>query len=74
MSNERRGVIHFNVTESPTAAWTGQQIVNAFPWDTAPKYMRSFEADCPIACSIPNPTQNFLFFDVPLLLKRQNNN
>jgi len=39
MSNDRRNVIHFNVTESPTAAWTGQQIVEAFPWDTAPKYL-----------------------------------
>jgi putative transposase len=39
LSNDRRRVIHFNVTESPTAAWTGQQIVEAFPWDTAPKYL-----------------------------------
>jgi len=39
MSNDRRNVIHFNVTESPTAAWTGQQIMEAFPWDTAPKYL-----------------------------------
>ena len=39
MSNDRRQIVHFNVTESPTAAWTGQQIVNAFPWDTAPKYL-----------------------------------
>jgi len=39
LSNDRRRVIHFNLTESPTAAWTGQQIVEAFPWDTAPKYM-----------------------------------
>ena len=39
LSNERRRVIHFNVTESPTAVWTGQQIVEAFPWDTAPKYL-----------------------------------
>ena len=31
LSNNRRRIIHFNVTESPTAAWTGQQIVNAFP-------------------------------------------
>jgi len=37
LSNNRRNIIHFNVTESPTAAWTGQQIVEAFPWDTAPK-------------------------------------
>jgi putative transposase len=39
MSNDRRRIVHFNVTESPTAAWTGQQIINAFPWDTAPKYL-----------------------------------
>jgi transposase InsO family protein len=39
LSNDRRQIIHFNVTESPTAVWTGQQIVEAFPWDTAPKYL-----------------------------------
>jgi putative transposase len=39
LDNARRRIIHFNVTESPTAAWTGQQLVEAFPWDTAPKYM-----------------------------------
>jgi hypothetical protein len=37
--NDRREVIHFNVTDSPSAFWTGQQIVQAFPWDKAPKYM-----------------------------------
>jgi hypothetical protein len=39
LSNERRQVIHFNATDSPTAFWSGQQIVEAFPWDTAPKYL-----------------------------------
>jgi hypothetical protein len=39
LSNERRHVIHFNVTDSPTTFWTGQQIVEAFPWDTASKYL-----------------------------------
>jgi putative transposase len=37
--NDRREVIHFNVTDSPSAFWTGQQIVEAFPWDSAPKYL-----------------------------------
>jgi hypothetical protein len=27
------------VTESPAATWTAQQIVEAFPWDTAPRYL-----------------------------------
>jgi putative transposase len=39
LSNQRRRIIHFNVTDSPSAIWIGQQIVEAFPWDTAPKYM-----------------------------------
>jgi transposase InsO family protein len=39
LSNQRRRIVHFNVTDSPTAFWTGQQIVEAFPWDTAPEYL-----------------------------------
>jgi len=39
LSHHRRRVIRFNVTEQPTAAWTAQQIVEAFPWDTAPRYL-----------------------------------
>jgi transposase InsO family protein len=39
MTHERRKVVHFNITESPTAAWTAQQMINAFPYDTAPKYL-----------------------------------
>jgi hypothetical protein len=39
LTNERRRIVHFNVTDSPSAAWTGQQIVEAFPWDTAPTFL-----------------------------------
>jgi hypothetical protein len=34
-----RQVVHYNVTSNPTAIWTAQQIINAFPWDMAPKYL-----------------------------------
>jgi putative transposase len=37
--HERRRVVHFNVTENPSGTCTTQQIVEAFPWDTAPKYL-----------------------------------
>ena len=39
MNHERRKIVHFNVTDAPTAAWTAQQIINAFPYDTAPEYL-----------------------------------
>ena len=35
----RRRIVHFNVTEHPTAVWTAQQVVEAFPDDTAPRWL-----------------------------------
>ena len=37
--HHRRQVVHFTVTDSPTAAWTAQQIVEAFPDQEAPRYL-----------------------------------
>jgi len=39
LAHDRRRVLHFNVTENPTAAWTAQQIVEAFPGDTVPRHL-----------------------------------
>jgi transposase InsO family protein len=39
ITHERRKIIHFNITAAPTAEWTAQQVVNAFPYDTLPKYL-----------------------------------
>jgi putative transposase len=39
LAHHRRRVVHFNVTEHPTAHWTAQQIVNAFPDDSIPAYL-----------------------------------
>ena len=39
MHHDRPKVVHFNITDTPSASWTAQQIVNAFPYDTAPKYL-----------------------------------
>ena len=35
LAHHRRQAIHFNITTHPSAAWTGQQIAEAFPWDSA---------------------------------------
>jgi putative transposase len=39
LSRHRRRVIHFEVTQNPTEAWLARQITEAFPWDTAPRYL-----------------------------------
>jgi len=39
LAHHQRRIVHFNVTEHPTAAWTAQQVVDAFPWDEAPRYL-----------------------------------
>jgi transposase InsO family protein len=39
LAHNRRRVLHFNVTEHPSATWTAQQIIEAFPENTAPEYM-----------------------------------
>src|SRR5215813_11321890 len=39
LEHRRREVLHFNVTEHPTAAWTSQQIIEAFADRDAPNYL-----------------------------------
>ena len=39
LAHARRRIVHFNITEHPTAQWTAQQISEAFPWETAPRFL-----------------------------------
>ena len=39
LRHHRRMVVHFNVTANPTAQWTAQQVVEAFPYDEAPRFL-----------------------------------
>jgi len=39
LSHRRREIVHFNVTEHPTARWTAQQLTEAFPFESAPRYL-----------------------------------
>ncbi len=39
ISHDRRRPVYFAVTSNPTAEWTARQLLEAFPWDNAPRYL-----------------------------------
>jgi transposase InsO family protein len=39
LAHERRKVLHFNITDSPSAAWNAQQLTEAFPHTNPSRYL-----------------------------------
>jgi len=39
LRHDRRFIAHFNVTANPTAQWTAQQVVEALPEETTPRFL-----------------------------------
>ena len=52
LSHNRRRVVHFNVTEHPSAEWTAQQIIEAFPWGRL-RLNPTFRAHAMESCAKP---------------------
>jgi hypothetical protein len=39
LKHDRRRIFHFEFTQNPTQVWLSRQMTEAFPWDTAPRYL-----------------------------------
>ena len=39
LAHERRRIVRFNITQHPTAQWTAQQVIEAFPWGETLRYL-----------------------------------
>jgi transposase InsO family protein len=39
LSHDRRRIVHLNVTAHPTSAWTAQPLREAWPWNSAPRFV-----------------------------------
>ena len=39
LAHDRRKILHFNVTDAPSARWTAQQMFEAFPYTIPPHYL-----------------------------------
>ncbi len=38
LARHRRRIVHLNITDRPTATWSAQQVVDAFPDESAPRW------------------------------------
>ncbi len=52
ISHDRRRILHFNVTCHPTSAWIVQQLREAFPYDSAPRFLL-FDHDAKYGLEVP---------------------
>jgi transposase InsO family protein len=52
IAHDRRRILHFNVTRHPTSSWTVQQLRQAFPYDSAPRFLL-FDHDAKYGLEVP---------------------
>src|SRR6267378_6261486 len=72
ISHDRRRILHFNVTKHPTSLWIVQQLREAFPFGSAPRFV-IFDRDAKYGLEVPaavrslmvNPVRTPLWLQLP---------
>jgi len=59
ISHDRRRILHFNVTKHPTSLWTVQQLREAFPFGSAPRFV-IFDRDAKYGLEIPAAVRSLM--------------
>jgi putative transposase len=57
ISHDRRRILHLNVTQHPTSAWIVQQLWEAFPYQSAPRFL-IFDRDAKYGLAVPEAIQS----------------
>lgn len=57
ISQDRRRILHFNVTKHPTSLWVVEQLQEAFPFESASRFLL-FDRDGEYAIEFPVVRQN----------------
>ena len=52
ISHDRRRILHFNITKHPTSSWIMQQLREAFPFGSAPRFV-IFDRDAKYGLEVP---------------------
>jgi len=52
IGHDRRRILHFNVTRHPTSLWVVQQLREAFPYESAPRFL-IFDRDAKYGTEVP---------------------
>lgn len=68
IAHDRRRILHFNVTRHPTSAWVSQQMREAFPCDSAPRYL-IFDRDATFSAEVVETTSALGVKSVRTLIK-----
>src|ERR1700751_5299181 len=64
IGHERRRILHFNVPRHPTSTWIVQQLREAFPYESAPRFLL-FDHDQKYGLEVPAALRSLQITGVP---------